>query len=123
VLNLAVVMGNLIKAAQVRALPSGLWLTTFDLQVRWPDRSPDTVPVALFDAPEQASQWSPGQGLLAVGHVRRRFFRTGGSTQSRTELVAEQVLLLEQTETVRTALAHVGPTIAGALEDVRSQQR
>ena len=38
-----------------------------------------------------AASWEAGQAVVVVGHVRRRFFRAGGATQSRTEVVAERV--------------------------------
>ncbi len=117
-LNLAVVVGNLAKPAQVRALPSGLWLAYFDLQVRRADRSLETVPVVLFDAPAQVPEWPRGQELLAAGRVRRRFFCAGGATQSRTELVADRVLPLALEEGVRTALAYAEGAIAAALGEV-----
>jgi hypothetical protein len=34
-----------------------------------------------------------GDAVVAVGRVRRRFFRAGGVTQSRTEVVAASVVL------------------------------
>ena len=92
-------------------------------QVRPADRSLGTVPVVLFDEPEQVSQWVTGQELLAIGRLRRRFFRIGGATQSRTEMVAEQVLPLEQKASVCTALVQVGRTIAGVLEDLFTQEQ
>jgi hypothetical protein len=91
--------------------------------VRAADRSLGTVPVVLFDEPEQVSQWVTGQELLAIGRLRRRFFRIGGATQSRTEMVAEQVLPLEQKASVCTALVQVGRTIAGVLEDLFPQEQ
>jgi hypothetical protein len=57
-----------------------------------------------------------------VGRVRRRFFRTGGATQSRTELVADRVLPLALEEGVRTALAYAGGAIAAVLEDIRARE-
>jgi hypothetical protein len=33
-----------------------------------------------------------GDEVTALGHVRRRFFRTGARTQSVTELVVEQIV-------------------------------
>ena len=50
-----------------------------------------------------------------VGRVRRRFFRVGGSTQSRTEVVAEKVLPLLQRDNAVAALADAG----SALELIR----
>jgi single-strand DNA-binding protein len=115
---MVVVIGNLAKPLQVRNLPSGLTLACFDLQVQRPDQSIDTVPVALFDVGEQAAGWKAGDELLAVGRVRRRFFRVGGSTQSRTELVAERVIPLANKQGVSMALAQAGQTLAGVLDQI-----
>ena len=49
-----------------------------------------------------------GDQLLVVGTVRRRFFRSGGSTQSRTEVVASEVLPLTRKRQVRAALVRAG---------------
>ena len=119
-LNMAIAMGNLAKPAQVRALPNGLMFAYFDLQVRTADQSLETVPVAMFDAPAQVPEWTTGQGLLAVGRVRRRFFRNGGVTQSRTELVADQVWPLTREEEILGALVCAGGVIATAVEAIRS---
>jgi hypothetical protein len=39
------------------------------------------------------------------GSIRRRFFRAGGATQSRTEVVAEQVIAADRRRQVIRALA------------------
>jgi single-strand DNA-binding protein len=44
------------------------------------------------------------QDVVVVGRVRRRFFRSGGVTQSRTEVVAEVVLPTGQTKRVAGVL-------------------
>lgn len=118
-LNMVIVIGKLAKPLQIRALPSGVSLASFDLFVPRADQSADTVPVALFDASEQAAYWQSGQELLAIGRVRRRFFRIGGSTQSRTEVVAQLVLPLAQTDHVCSALSDAGRALSGILEDLR----
>jgi hypothetical protein len=51
-----------------------------------------------------------------IGRVRRRFFRTGDSTQSRTEVVAEIVLPATQAKRVKTALQSVASKVAQAAE-------
>ena len=113
-LNMAIAMGNLAKPAQVRALPSGLMFAYFDLQVRTADQVLETVPVAIFDAPAQVPEWTTGQGLLAVGRVRRRFFRSGGATQSRTELVADVIATAVEDARSRPA-RDLGPGPVGAV--------
>jgi single-strand DNA-binding protein len=117
-LNMAVVIGALAKPMQVRSLPSGLSLASFDLTVPRADQSADTVPVALFGTPEHVPEWAAGQDVLAIGRVRRRFFRIAGSTQSRTEVVADKVLALSEKESVCLALTGAGSALAGIVADL-----
>jgi single-strand DNA-binding protein len=116
-LNVVIVIGNLAKPLEVRNLPSGVSIANFDLVVPQIDGTPDTVPVALFEPTDEALQWAAGEPLLATGRVRRRFFRVGPNTQSRTEVVADRVVPMSQPDGARLALASVGPAIEGALEE------
>ena len=122
-LNLAIVVGTLTKPTQVRALPSGLSLACFDLQVVRDDQAMDTVPVAFFDAPAEVAEWRASQELLAVGRVRRRFFRIGGVTQSRTELVAERVVPFSAQDRVVGVLSTAGAAIARLLDEIGARAR
>jgi single-strand DNA-binding protein len=117
-LNLAVIVGNLAKPVEVRTLPSGTSVAGFDLQVLRANESPETVPVTLSEVREPATDWAVDEQLLVIGRVRRRFFRVGGSTQSRTEVVAERVLRLHRAGAVE-ALAEVGSTLDIVIEDLR----
>jgi single-strand DNA-binding protein len=119
-LNMAVVIGSLAKPVLVRNLPSGLSLASFDLMVPRADQSADTVPVALFDTPEDMPEWAAGQEVLAIGRVRRRFFRVAGSTQSRTEVVADKVLALSHKDSVCSALTGAGSALASIVDDLSS---
>jgi hypothetical protein len=121
-LNVAIVIGNLAKPLEVRRLPSGVSIANFDLVVPQIDGTPDTVPVALFEPPDEALEWAAGEPLLATGRVRRRFFRVGPSTQSRTEIVAESVVLMSQPDEARLALASVGTLIEGVQEEFQPSQ-
>jgi single-strand DNA-binding protein len=118
VLNLVIVIGRLAKETQVRQLPSGLSFASFDLLVPRPDQPADTVPVALFDAPASMAGWPAGHEVMVVGRVRRRFFRVAGATQSRTEVVAEQVVQLTRKDDVRVALAGVGERLVGVTAEL-----
>jgi single-strand DNA-binding protein len=42
--------------------------------------------------------------VVVVGSVRRRFFRVGGATQSRTEVVADRVVAARRAREVRRML-------------------
>ena len=117
-LNMAVVIGNLAKPVDVRSLPSGDSVASFDLQVLQADKPPDTVPVTLSETPERAADWPVGEQLLVIGRVRRRFFRVGSGTQSRTEVVAEKVLLLYGEEDAVAALAEAGTALELIVEDL-----
>jgi single-strand DNA-binding protein len=126
VLNMAIVIGNLAKPVEVRNLQSGVSIANFDLVVPQIDGTPDTVPVALFAPPDETLQWAAGEVLVVVGRVRRRFFRAGPSTQSRTEVVAETVVPLSRIEearlmliNARLALINVGPLVDVALEELQ----
>src|SRR5688500_4688702 len=91
-INLSVVCGVLSSAPSARTLPSGDQLVSLEVTVRPEEGRADTVPVAWPDAPESCLAWEPGQPVLVVGRVRRRFFRAGGATASRTEVVADAVV-------------------------------
>lgn len=88
-LDLAVVVGTLSSDPVHQTLSSGSTLVRYEVTVR--DRSPaDTVPVAWFD-PRRPPSVHAGDRVLVVGRVRRRFFRAGGATRSRTEVEAVAV--------------------------------
>jgi len=60
------------------------------------------VPVVWFEAPARAAELAVDEQV--VGRVRRRFFRAGGGTQSRTEVVADVVVAARQARRARSAL-------------------
>jgi hypothetical protein len=53
--------------------------------------------------------------MLVVGRVRRRFFRTGAGTQSRTEVVAEAVVNARHTKRAAAALERAQTRLAETL--------
>ncbi|QGG95216.1 hypothetical protein [Actinomarinicola tropica] len=88
-LNVAVLCGTLSSDPVARTLPSGDVLHALEITVRVLDQPADTVPVVTATLP---SGVAAGSEVLVVGRVRRRFFRAGSSTASRTEVVAERVV-------------------------------
>lgn len=113
-INLVVLEGELARPAQDRELPSGSRLLNFEVTVRPDDGAAETVPVVWFDAPAWASGLDAGSGVMVVGRVRRRFFRAGGTTQSRTEVVAERVLPASAAKRTRAALLDAGAALEAA---------
>jgi len=103
--NLSVLIGTLSRAPEPRTLPSGDELLALEVTVHRPDGPAESVPVSWLAPPADALSWPSGAVVLVVGRVRRRFFRAGGSTQSRTEVVASTVVPVRRTAAVRRALA------------------
>lgn len=102
--NLAVLNGTLSRAPEARQLPSGDALVALEVTVRAPGRTSESVPVAWFDAPAASLEWATGDEVVVVGRVRRRFFRAGGATQSRTEVVADVVIPSRRAAAARKAV-------------------
>jgi single-strand DNA-binding protein len=94
--NLAVIRGSVANDAQSRDLPGGGRVVQFDVATRVESGAKTvnvSVPIAWNDpTPAQLGVLTPGVELVVVGTVRRRFFRVGGATQSRTEVVADAVV-------------------------------
>ena len=101
--NVVVLRGMLAADPRTRDLPSGSVLTQLDLTTR-DSGGTHTVPVAWFDPPPTAATLAAGDELVVIGSVRRRFFRAGGSTQSRTEVVAEKVVPSRRARAVERAI-------------------
>jgi len=102
--NLTILVGVLSRDAELRTLPSGDELVALELTVR-PDGGPaESVPVAWPSPTAAAASWSAGQELVVTGRVRRRYFRAGGSTQSRTEVVADRVVPTRRTAAAAKAV-------------------
>ena len=102
--NLSILVGALSRDAEVRDLPSGDQVLSLDVTIRPDDGPAESVPVAWFSAPSSAAAWPAGTELLVVGRVRRRYFRAGGSTQSRTEVVATTVVPTRRAASASKAL-------------------
>ena len=90
-MNVVVLEGVLARPAQDVELPSGSRLLSLEVSVKRDTGPAEPVPVAWFDPPAWATALDAGTAVVVVGRVRRRFFRSGGTTQSRTEVVASRV--------------------------------
>jgi single-strand DNA-binding protein len=78
---------------------------TLDLTIRPEDGPAESVPVAWHRPTAEALAWPVGEELLVTGRTRRRFFRSGGMTQSRTEVVATAAVPVRRAAAARRALA------------------
>ena len=104
-MNVVVLRGTVVRFPEVRELPSGSRLVSFDLRTTGPEGRAETVPVSWADPPSADEEsLCEETEVVVVGRIRRRFFRSGGATQSRTEVVAERVARPRQAKRVRSAL-------------------
>ncbi len=114
-MNIVILLGRLSRPAEVRLLPSGDRLVAFDVSVRPPVGKSETVPVVWMDAPAAAGDLDVDDEVVVVGRVRRRFFRTGAGTQSRTEVMAEAVVPSRHAKRAERALARARTLLDEAL--------
>jgi single-strand DNA-binding protein len=124
--NVVVIAGRLSRPAEQRVLPSGERLVAVQVTVDRTDDRAETVPVVWFDAPASAASLDVEEAVAVVGRVRRRFFQAGGSTQSRTEVVADAVVPTRRAKAALTALrAATGrlEVAAGELEHAAPRRR
>ena len=91
-MNVVVLHGAVSSEVDQRALASGVTVWSFDVTTKDADDRSHSGPVSWSDPPSGADV-PIGSEVVVLGAVRRRFFRIGGSTQSRTEVQAEMVVL------------------------------
>lgn len=114
--NVVALRGRLSRPAELRVLPTGASLVGFEVTTRRGEHvRADTVPVVWHDAPAAARSLDAGDDVVVVGHVARRFFRSGGTTQSRTEVVASAVIPVRSAKRAEAALREAASVIDAAL--------
>ena len=111
-MNIVIVRGRLSRPPEHRELSSGDTVVGYEVVVERSGRRSESVPVVWHAPPPSARDMEPDTEVVAVGRVRRRFFRSGGVTQSRTEVVAEGVVPVRQAKRVsRLVAAALGPLL------------
>jgi single-strand DNA-binding protein len=115
--NVVVLSGTVRSEPIGRALPSGSTVVQFDVATTVLDGTTShsvSVPVAWADpSATSLASVTEGSNVVVIGTVRRRFFRVGGATQSRTEVVAESVLLARRRTQVAKVLTGVAERLVG----------
>jgi single-strand DNA-binding protein len=110
--NLAVVRGHLTSPPESRTLPSGRNLAVLQITTR-AAAGAISVPVAVWDPPAWLVALDTGAELVAVGSVRRRFFRAGATTASRVELEAALVARAGDRRRVEVAMRRIQTALEG----------
>lgn len=109
-MNVAVISGQVLAKPVERRLGSGEYATAFDVVTEGAEGRL-TVPVNWVTTVRALV--AEGDEIVVVGRVRRRFFQSGGSVQSRTELLADSVVAVRRKVAARKA-------IEGAIECLRT---
>jgi single-strand DNA-binding protein len=99
-MNVCIIQGRLTRPPEQRVVGDGRTLVTYEIAVERPEGGGESVPVVWEDAPAVAVDLDVEVDVVVVGRVRRRWFRSGGATQSRTEVVAEGVVPRRSTKRV-----------------------
>jgi len=115
-MNVVTLRGRLSRPAEERTLPSGDRLVQLELTVARPGDKAESVPVVCFEAPATVAGLDVNEEVVILGRVRRRFFRTAGGTQSRTEVVADQVVQSRHAKRVAAALERAHQAIDQVME-------
>ena len=110
--NLVVVRGTLRADPERRDLANDDDVLLCDVLVHVDEGPTESVPVLWASPPAVADRLVAATDVVVVGRVRRRFFRVGGATATRTEVHADAIVPVRAGTTVRraldTALASVG---------------
>src|SRR5687768_1715491 len=109
-MNLVVVQGVVRDDPVARSLSSGQQVVSFELAVPVSESALESVPIVLFDA---ACTVAIDDEVVVVGRVRKRFFRVGGATQSRTEVVATRIVPARRRAQVAKALGQAVEILSG----------
>jgi single-strand DNA-binding protein len=91
--NVVLLRGRVSSEPRLRELPSGSAIVNLEVTTTIDDASV-SVPVVVEAATVECTA---GDEVVVVGSVRRRFFRAGGATQSRTEVLADKVVRASRT--------------------------
>ncbi len=118
--NVVILHGVITNTPTSRQLPSGETVVQFDLRTIVQDANRnDTVTVPLsWTEPSRAALGvaTEGADIVVAGTVRRRFFRAGGQTQSRTEVVVERLVPSRRKKSVRSLMAATAADLTQGFE-------
>jgi single-strand DNA-binding protein len=111
-MNVVILNGVLSRPAEVRELPSGDTLVAYEVTTRDEEGRADSVPV-MWAGVHDKDHYEAGEAVVVTGRVRRRYFRAGGITQSRTEVVADAVVRAAETRRAQRAIDRAVTAVTG----------
>ena len=90
-INLSVLCGPCSAAPELRVLESGTRLATLAIRCPTGDAKATSVPVTVWDPPAWLETVEPGESVVVVGRLRRRFYQRPGGVGSRVDVEAEMI--------------------------------
>lgn len=117
-MNITVLAGTLSSDPVWRTLPSGSTVVALEVTTDSSFESRSTVPVSIVDPRRvrELERLEAGDAVVVIGETRRRFFRAGGATGSRTEVRASLVVPAGQRTRVTSALRETAEVVGGAAD-------
>lgn len=109
--NLVLLAGRITADPVVTELPSGSVIYSWSVNVACGDGPATSVPVVAFDPQRSARATGAGAEVVVTGQVRRRFFRSAGGTQSRTEVVASRIVAAARARSVSSSVTVARATL------------
>lgn len=113
-MNTVAIRGTLSRAPRLRELPSGDRLAQLEVTTPLAGGGATSVPVVVASPSGRVLDLPSGAEVLVVGSVQRRFFRAGGATQSRTEVVAAALTEVRRTREARRLLQRAADELLGS---------
>jgi single-stranded DNA-binding protein len=89
--NLSVVCGPCSAAPEIRLLESGTRLATLAVRCPTGDERATSVPVTVWDPPAWVEALEPGDPVVVVGRLRRRFYQRPGGVGARVDIEVELI--------------------------------
>ncbi len=107
-MNICVLQGTTVGEPRVAQLPSGQWAVSFDVRTQADGAPARSVPVEWTGPERSIPKLGADTSVAVTGSLDRRFFRAGGSIQTRVFLRPEKIVvkqLKRQTAAIHEALA------------------
>lgn len=92
-MNLCVLRGVVVGDPRIRDLASGETALTFDVQTTVEGRSQPSVPVEWTGPAAKMPKMTSEASVAVVGSVARRFYRSGGSIQTRVYVKPAKIVV------------------------------
>jgi hypothetical protein len=117
-MNLCVLQGVVIGDPRIAKLPSGDTALTFDVQTKIDGRSRPSVPVEWTGPASQLPKVTVDAPVAVVGSVARRFYRSGGSIQTRVYVSPIKIVVKQRKRQAAAIAKALGEALSATNEAI-----